>query len=79
MDFPHNLSCSTKQGKTSVFDLLFETTECGIRDYCENVLPMEFRESQSSYFGKKDIALHCDVFLLKENGAVKKYIFCNCL
>ena len=35
---------------------------------------MEFRESQSSYFGKKGMTLYCDVFLLKENGTVKKHI-----
>ena len=45
-----------------------------IRDYCQKILPMEFRESQSSYFGKKGMTLYCDVFLLKENGTVKKHI-----
>ena len=52
MDFPRNLSFSTKQNK-NVFDLLSETTGPWITDYCQKVLPIEFRESQSSEFGKK--------------------------
>ena len=36
---------------------------------------MEFRESQSSYFGKKGVTLHCDVFLLQKNGTVKKHTY----
>ena len=47
------------KAKTNVFDLLIETTGLWIRDYCQKVLPMEFRESQSSYFGKK--TWHCIV------------------
>ena len=64
--------------KANVFDLLNETTGLWIRDYYQKVLPIEFRESQSSYFVKK--AWHCIVmFLLNENGTVKKYTFYNCL
>ena len=63
------------KAKTNVFDLLSETTGLWIKDYCQKVLPMEFRESQSSYFGKKGMTLHCDVFLLKENGRVKKLTY----
>lgn len=50
--------CSTKQSKIGCSALW-------IRDYCQNVLPMRFRESQSSYFGKKGMSLHADVFLMK--------------
>ena len=63
------------KAKTNVFDLLSETTGLWIRDYCQKVLPMEFRESQSSYFGKKGVTLHCDVFLLQKNGTVKKHTY----
>ena len=76
-----HIICHVQQNKakTNVFDLLSETTGLWIRDYCQKVLPMEFRESQSSYFGKKGMILHCDMFLLKEHGTVKKHIFYNCL
>ena len=36
---------------------------------------MQFREIQSSYFGKKGMSLHADVFLMKENGIIKKKTF----
>ena len=36
---------------------------------------MQFRESQSSYFGKKGVSLHADVFLMKENDIIKKKIY----
>ena len=72
-----HIICHVQQNKakTNVFDLLSETTGLWIRDYCQKVLPIEFRESQSSYFGKKGMTLHCDVFLLKENGTVKKHTY----
>ena len=43
---------------------------------------MQFRESQSTYFGKKGMSLHADVFLMKENGIIKKKTYfttsCRC-
>ena len=61
--------------KTNVFDLLSETTGLWIRDYCQKVLPLEFKESHSSYFENKGMTLYWDVFLLEENGTVKKHTF----
>ena len=70
-----HIVCHVQQNKakTNVFDLLNETTGLWIRHYCQKVLPME--ESQSSYFGKKGMTLHCDVFLFKENGTVRKHTY----
>ena len=50
-----HVTCHLQPNKTksNVFDLLSETTGPWITDYCQKVLPIEFRESQSSEIGKK--------------------------
>lgn len=63
------------KAKIEAFNSLSETTALWIRDYCQKVLPMKFRESQSSYFGKKGMTLHADVFLMRENGTVRKQTY----
>ena len=73
--FPIIRYVQQNKAKTNVFDVLNETPGLWIRDYCQKVLPIEFRESQFSYFGKKGMTLHCDVLLLKENGTVKKHTY----
>ena len=61
------------KAKVDVLDLVNESTCLWIRDYCQKVLPMQFRESQCSYFGKKGMSLHVDVFLMqsKQNDGMK--------
>lgn len=61
------------KAKVNVLDLINEGTCLWIRDYCQKVLPMQFHESQCSYFGKKGMSLHVDVFLMqsKQNDGMK--------
>jgi len=54
-------------------DRLSNSTALWIRDFCQKVLPMKFREGQCDYFGKKGMTLHVDVFLMRNGaGVVKK-------
>jgi len=64
---------STRHSKSEVFELLSETKGLWIRDFCQKVLPMRFRERQCDYFGKKGMTLHIDVILCRnENGEIEK-------
>ena len=60
------------KAKIDAIELLSDTTGLWIRDYCQKVLPLPFRESQSSYFGKKGMTVHVDVFLTKSANGIKK-------
>ena len=62
----HHIIRHVQQNKAKVKDMDF-TNKCTglwIRDYCQKVLPIQFREGQCSYFGKKRMSLHA-VFLLQ--------------
>ena len=65
------------KAKLDALDLVNERTCLSIQDYCQKVLPMQFRKSQCSYFGKKGMSLHVDVFLMqsKQNDGKKLTVF----
>ena len=76
-----HIICHAQQNnaKANVLDLLNETTGLWIRDYYQEVLPMEFRESQSSYFVKKGMTLHWDVSIKGKWNSEETHIFYNWL
>lgn len=55
-----------------------------IRDWGQKILPMKYREEQSSYFGKKGMSIHFDVFIFTDantkqlNKAVFVSLLDNC-
>ena len=51
--------------KVNAMDFINKCIRLWIRDYCQEVLPMQFREGWCSCFGKKGMTLHADVFLLQ--------------
>ena len=65
------------KAKVDVLDLVNERTCLWTRDYCQKVLPMQFCESQCSYFSKKGMSLHVHVFLMqsKQNEGKKFTVF----
>ena len=42
-----------KKAKTFAFDSLDEASCFSLKDYCQKILPMKFREGQTDYSGKK--------------------------
>ena len=46
-----------------------------LKDYCQKVIPMKFREGQVDYFGKKGLSLHVDVLFRLEEGIIKKFVY----
>ena len=60
------------KAKVNAMGLINKCTRLWITDYCQKVLPMQFREGQCSYFGKKGMTLHADVFLLQSTPGVNK-------
>ena len=55
--------------------MLNESTAFWLEDYCQKILPAKYREGQKEHFGKKGMALHVDVFFLKENGQLRKKVY----
>ena len=51
-----------KKAEEYAFSKLKEITASWLRDFCQKVLPIKFRESQQDYYGRKGISLHVDVF-----------------
>ena len=51
-----------KKAEEYAFPNLKENIAFWLRDFCQKVLPVKFRESQQDYYGKKGISLHVDAF-----------------
>ena len=47
------------------FANLDHVTGFWLRDYSQNILPMSFREGMKTYFGKKGMSMHVDVFFTR--------------
>ena len=60
------------KAKVKAMDLINKCTGLWIRDYYQKVLLMQFREGQCSYFGKKGMTLHTNVFLLESTTSDNK-------
>ena len=56
----------------NAIDLINKCIRLWIRDCCQKVLPMQFTEGQCSYFGKKGMNLHADIFLLQSTSGGNK-------
>ena len=52
-----------------------ETALFWLKDYCQKVIPMKFREGQVDYFGKKGMSLHVDVLFRLVDGEMKKFVY----
>ena len=72
-----HLKCHTQQniGKHDVMEKLDDHSCLWFRDYCQKILPMQFRESQFSYFGQKGMSLHANVMLMKVNDEILKQTY----
>ena len=64
------------KAKTTCIDELDEKSAFWLRDFCQKILPVKFREGQQDYFGKKGMSLHVDVFFTKAlDGELKKHTY----
>ena len=50
-----------------------------LKDFCQKLLPVKFREGQKDYFGKKGLSLHVDVFIVKNEDVFRKHVYFTCL
>ena len=41
------------KAKFEAFDKLSESARFWLKDFCQKIIPLKFRESQKEYFGKK--------------------------
>ena len=56
-----------KKGKTQCFNRLEDDSAFWLKDFCQKILPVKFREGQKEYFGKKGMSLHADIFFIKSS------------
>ena len=70
-----------KKAKIDAFSKLDSETGFWLKDFCQKILPVKFREEQKEYFGKKGMSLHVDIFFLrKEMEKLEKHVYifyCN--
>ena len=64
-----------KLAKEFACDHIDNVTAFWLRDYSQKILPMSYREGQRSYFGKKGMSLHVDVFLTKSSEEIEKMVY----
>ena len=69
---------SVQQNKAKEYAMVRIDNETGLwlSDWAQKILPVEFREGQKSYFGKKGMSMHIDCFFYKnESGDLKKKVY----
>ena len=65
-----------KKAKSEAFDKLSESAGFWLKDFCQKIIPVKFREGQKEYFGKKGMSLHVDIFFYKvSEEQIKKQIY----
>ena len=65
-----------KQAKIDCFQKITNIDGLWLKDYAQKILPMLYREGQRSYFGKKGMTLHIDVFYIKSpDGQLIKIVY----
>ena len=64
-----------KKAKAFAFNSLDEASCFWLKDYCQKILPMKFREGQIDYFGKKGMTLHVDIIFTMLNMKLQKNIY----
>ena len=55
-----------KQAKIYCFEQVSQEVAFWLRDYSQKVLPRSYREGQKSYYGKKGMSMHIDIFYTKQ-------------
>ena len=64
-----------KQAKIFCSKQISAETAFWLRDYSQKVLPRSYREGQQSYFGKKGMSMHIDIFYTKDDSDLKKHVY----
>ena len=64
-----------KKAKVDAFQNLDENTGFWLKDFCQKVLPVKFREGQKEYFGKKGMSLHVDILSLRKAEQLLKRVY----
>lgn len=64
-----------RKAKIEAFDNLDNKTAFWLKDFCQKILPVRYREGQREYFGKKGMSLHVDVFFVREHDQLKKRVY----
>eukprot|EP00111_Clytia_hemisphaerica_P010078 TCONS_00029465-protein len=68
-----------RKAKVWCMENLSPNTAFWLKDFCQKILPSQFREGQQNYFGKKGMSLHVDVFFKKEGHQLKKSVYFTAL
>ena len=64
-----------RKAKVNAFIQLDENTGFWLKDFCQKILPMKYREGQKEYFGKKGMSLPVDILFLKKSGQILKDVY----
>ncbi|CAF1255298.1 unnamed protein product [Didymodactylos carnosus] len=65
-----------RRAKSDAMEKLDNDTDFCIRDWSQKILPMQFREPQKDYFGKRGFSEHIDVFFTKDsNHNIIKHVY----
>lgn len=64
-----------KNAKDWCMENLTETSGFWLKDFCQKIIPVQFREGQHDYFGKKGISLHVDILFTKKDGNLQKNVY----
>ncbi|XP_047126302.2 uncharacterized protein LOC100212395 [Hydra vulgaris] len=64
-----------KKAKIEAFKQLNNETAFWLKDFCQKILPVRYREGQREYFGKKGMSLHVDIFFIKIAGKLFKRVY----
>ena len=67
-----------RKAKSWCFNRLDDKTGFWLKDFCQKILPVRYREGQKEYFGKKGMSLHVDVFFILNNGRICKKNMFSC-
>ena len=69
------MQCPTKKAKVWCMENLTTEKVFWLKDFCQNILPLQFRKGQHDYFGKKRQSLHTDVFFTKKDEELHKHVY----
>nr|XP_047133273.1 uncharacterized protein LOC124811529 [Hydra vulgaris] len=64
-----------KKAKIEAFKQLNDETAFWLKDFCQKIIPVRYREGQREYFGKKGMSLHVDIFFIKIAGKLFKRVY----
>ena len=64
-----------RQAKIYCFDQVSEEVTFWLRNYSQKILPRSYREGQRSYFGKKGMSMHIDIFCTNQEENLLKQVY----